>query len=189
MFHVRNKTAWSRRRTGAPNRHGEFLAVRVRASNGSRRSLRFTAAPLARSPTHSRSRQVLRSTPSSNAPFCRSFRAFRIGTMPAMPRTTRAAQRTARPPQVTTGWTFLSNHAHVLIVLAAEPDSRMRDIAAHVGITERAVQRIVGELAEAGYVETLREGRRNRYRVHSDRSLRHPIEAHRQIRDLLRLGT
>ncbi len=105
-----------------------------------------------------------------------------------MPRPPRAAARAARAPQVTTGWTFLSNHAHVLIVLAAEPDLRMRDIAEQVGITERAVQRIVGELTEAGYLETQREGRRNRYRIHSERALRHPIEAHRKVADLIRLG-
>ena len=105
-----------------------------------------------------------------------------------MPRTTRAASRTTRPPQATLGWTFLSNHAHVLIVLASDSDLRMREIAARVGITERAVQRIIGELTDAGYLETLREGRRNRYRIHPERTLRHPIEAHRKVLDLIRLG-
>lgn len=119
---------------------------------------------------------------------CGSVGAARVATIPPMPRTTRAAPRTARSPQATTGWTFLSNHAHVLIVLAREPDLRMREIAARVGITERAVQRIIGELSEAGYLETLREGRRNRYRIHSERMLRHPIEAHRKVLDLIRLG-
>ncbi len=105
-----------------------------------------------------------------------------------MPRTTRAASRTTRSPQATIGWTFLSNHAHVLIVLATDSDLRMREIAARVGITERAVQRIIGELTEAGYLETIREGRRNRYRIHPERTLRHPIEAHRKVVDLIRLG-
>lgn len=105
-----------------------------------------------------------------------------------MPRPPRAASRAARAPQAISGWTFLSNHAHVLIVLASEPDLRMRDIATKVGITERAVQRIVGELTEAGYLEAQREGRRNRYRIHSELALRHPIEAHRRVADLIRLG-
>jgi Mn-dependent DtxR family transcriptional regulator len=86
------------------------------------------------------------------------------------------------------GWTFLTNHAHVLIVLADDPEARLRDVAARVGITERAVQRIVGELEAGGYVEVTREGRRNRYRVNGDLPLRHPIEAHRSIADLLVLG-
>lgn len=108
--------------------------------------------------------------------------------MRRLPRTTRAASRSPRAPQATNGWTFLSNHAHVLIVLATEPDLRMREIAARVGITERAVQRIIGELTDSGYLETLREGRRNRYRIHPERALRHPIEAHRKVADLIRLG-
>jgi DNA-binding transcriptional ArsR family regulator len=85
-------------------------------------------------------------------------------------------------------WTFLTNHAHVLIVLAEDPEARLRDVAARVGITERAVQRIVAELEAGGYVEVTREGRRNRYRLNPDLPLRHPIEAHRSIGDLLVLG-
>lgn len=85
-------------------------------------------------------------------------------------------------------WTFLTNHAHVLILLADDPEVRLRDVAERVGITERAVQRIVAELEAGGYVEITRAGRRNRYRVISDRPLRHPIEAHRSIADLLVLG-
>ncbi len=99
--------------------------------------------------------------------------------------------RTAtRPPapSASLGWTFLSNHAHVLILLAQEPDLRMREVAGRVGITERAVQRIVAELVEGGYLEARREGRRNRYRLHLERKLRHPIEAHRTLADLIELG-
>ncbi|GIW52373.1 MAG: hypothetical protein KatS3mg081_1728 [Gemmatimonadales bacterium] len=84
-------------------------------------------------------------------------------------------------------WTFLTNHAHVLLCLAKDPTMRMREIAAEVGITERAVQRIIGELEEAGYIERLRKGRRNAYRIHGTLPLRHPIEQHRRIRDLIRL--
>lgn len=93
------------------------------------------------------------------------------------------AERPAPPG----GWTFLTNHAHVLFVLAQDPLARHRDVAAQVGITERAVVRIVGELVAAGYVSVTREGRRNHYAVHGDRPLRHPIERHRRAQDLVDL--
>lgn len=85
------------------------------------------------------------------------------------------------------GWTFLSNHAHVLLLIARDPAVKLRDVAARVGITERAVQRIVAELEAATYLERQREGRRNRYRVHPELPLRHPIEAHREVGALLAL--
>jgi predicted ArsR family transcriptional regulator len=83
------------------------------------------------------------------------------------------------------GWTFLTNHGHVLVCLARDPNTRLRDIAVRVGITERAVQRIVGELEEAGYVERTRVGRRNTYVLHADLPLRHPLEQHRVVATLL----
>ena len=73
-------------------------------------------------------------------------------------------------------WTFLTNHAFVLLSLAREPELRLRDVAAAVGITERAVQRIVAELEEAGYLTRERDGRRNRYRLRIDPGPRHPLE-------------
>lgn len=82
-------------------------------------------------------------------------------------------------------WTFLSNHAHVLICLSQDPEMRMRDAAERVGVTERAVQRIVADLEAAGIVTRERDGRRNRYRIHADKPLRHPLEAHCAIRVLL----
>ena len=85
-------------------------------------------------------------------------------------------------------WTFLSNHAHVLLCLAAEPDARLRDVAAAVGITERSVQHIIADLAAAGVVERTREGRRNRYTLHPEAPLRHPVEAHRSVGDLMALA-
>jgi DNA-binding MarR family transcriptional regulator len=85
----------------------------------------------------------------------------------------------------TSSWTFLTNHAHVLLAIAAQPDLRLRDIADRVGITERAAQRIVGELEEAGYLEVWREGRRNSYRVQRNRHLRHPAEQHHRIGELI----
>jgi DNA-binding transcriptional ArsR family regulator len=94
---------------------------------------------------------------------------------------------TRRAAQETTGWTFLTNHAHVLLSIAGAPDLRMRDLAARVGITERAVQRIVSELEAGGYLRRVRDGRRNRYQVRGDRPLRHPVESHRRLEDLVRL--
>ncbi len=88
---------------------------------------------------------------------------------------------------VPAAWTFFSNHAHVLFCLAANPGMLLRDVAAQVGITERAVQRIVADLEAAGVLARVREGRRNRYKVDPRVSLRHPVEAHRNIGDLLAL--
>jgi len=82
-------------------------------------------------------------------------------------------------------WTFLSNHAHVLMLVCAEPDLRMREIAVRVDITERAVQRIVSELVEEGYVRVEKEGRRNHYLPNLEAPLRHPLEAGATIRHLL----
>jgi DNA-binding MarR family transcriptional regulator len=87
----------------------------------------------------------------------------------------------------TGGWTFLTNHAHVLFCIAEDPDVRLRDVAARVGITERAVQRIVTDLENEGYLAVSKEGRRNRYQVHYDRPLRHPIERHRTVDALIEL--
>ena len=98
--------------------------------------------------------------------------------------------RRAAPPPTNAGgsWTFLTNHAHVLLCLAADPDARLRDVAGAVGITERAVQQIVSDLAAAGVVERTREGRRNRYTLHPELPLRHPVESHRQVADLVALA-
>ena len=73
-------------------------------------------------------------------------------------------------------WNFLTNHAHVLLCVWEDPESRVRDIATRVGITERAVQRILQELESDGYLQRERIGRRNRYRVRADRPLRGPAE-------------
>lgn len=82
-------------------------------------------------------------------------------------------------------WTFLTNHSHVLIRIASEPMVRIRDLAEEIGITERGVLRIIGELEEAGYLSHAREGRRNVYSVHRRKPLRHPVERHRTLGDLL----
>ena len=83
------------------------------------------------------------------------------------------------------GWTFLTNHAHVLICVAQDPNVRLRDVADRVGITERAAQRIVGDLVDAGYVTRTRVGRRNRYEIDPSVPLRHPLERTHGIGDLL----
>ncbi len=85
------------------------------------------------------------------------------------------------------GWTFLTNHAHVLLAIAADPSVRMRDIAARVGVTERAVQLIVADLVEAGYLTRDRVGRRNHYTVNEAGAFRHPAEASHRIGELLEL--
>lgn len=82
-------------------------------------------------------------------------------------------------------WTFLTNHAHSLIVIAREPGLRLRDVAERVGVTERAAQRIVSDLVEAGYLERQRDGRRNNYRVRMDLPLRHPVERGHEIGEIL----
>jgi predicted transcriptional regulator len=83
------------------------------------------------------------------------------------------------------GWTFLSNHSHVLICLAGDPSVRMRDVASRVGITERAVQRIVSDLEAIGVLRRIREGRQNRYEINRDHPMRHPLEAHCRIGQIL----
>ena len=89
----------------------------------------------------------------------------------------------------THGWTFLTNHTHVLAVLHANPEKVLREVAIEVGITERAVQKIIQDLEIGGFIERERVGRQNRYRILEGQSLRHPIESHRKIGDLLNLIT
>jgi predicted transcriptional regulator len=86
-----------------------------------------------------------------------------------------------------TDWDFLTNHAHVLTCVAHDPGIRLRDIAAAVGITERAAHRILSELVEDGYVLREREGRRNHYEVVEDLPLRHPLVRGREVGDLLKV--
>jgi len=84
-------------------------------------------------------------------------------------------------------WTFLTNHTHVLLTLYRNPDLRQRDIAAMVGLTEGAVQKILHDLEEGGYLQVERVGRRNHYEVDDSGHLRHPLEAGHQIGEVLRL--
>jgi DNA-binding Lrp family transcriptional regulator len=82
-------------------------------------------------------------------------------------------------------WTFLTNHTHVLICIARDPATRIRDLAERVGITERSAQGIVGDLVDGGYVTRTRVGRRNRYAIRDDLPLRHPVEQERAVGELL----
>ena len=82
-------------------------------------------------------------------------------------------------------WTFFTNHAHVMICLARNPEQPLREVALSVGITERAVLRIVAELEESGYLKRHRNGRQNTYEIHPEKPLRHPLESHCEIGDLL----
>jgi len=88
-----------------------------------------------------------------------------------------------------TGWTFLTSHARVLLCITQEPGIRLREIGERAGITERAAHRIVGDLAEAGYLSRERHGRRNRYTINSNLTLPDPIARRQRVGDLLALLT
>lgn len=83
-------------------------------------------------------------------------------------------------------FSLLTNHTHVLVLIAQKPDIRMREIASTIGITERAVQRIVDDLTTTGYIAVTKDGRRNRYEIQPESSLRHPLAKHRKIGELIR---
>ncbi len=84
-------------------------------------------------------------------------------------------------------WTILSNYGHVLVCLAENPGVRLRDIADRVGITERTAQRLITQLDEAGILTRVKLGRRNSYYIDTSAHLRHPIEEHCTVGDLLKL--
>ena len=98
---------------------------------------------------------------------------------PSPPRPRRRSARASH------AWTFLTNHTHVLVCIGRDPDVLLRDIAAQVGVTERAVQSIVADLELAGVLRRQRVGRRNRYEFDAAIALRHPLEGHRTIGELL----
>lgn len=95
----------------------------------------------------------------------------------------------ASTDQAGSKWTFLTNHAHVLILLAQDSSMVLREVAIRIGITERAVQRIIADLEEGGFIEREKVGRQNQYRISAKQPLRHPIESHRTIGDLLQMIT
>src|SRR5579859_2921748 len=89
----------------------------------------------------------------------------------------------------TPGWTFLTNHAQVLVCIARDPGIRLRDIGERIGITERAAHRIVVELAQAGYIARERNGRRNQYTVNTHFPLPEPIAREQNVGELLAILT
>jgi DNA-binding Lrp family transcriptional regulator len=95
--------------------------------------------------------------------------------------------RETAPPTRDGVWTFLTNHTHVLLCLAEDQNLRLRDVAERVGITERATQSIVADLVAGGYLNRQRVGRRNTYEVNRDLPLRHPIESHHSVGELIRM--
>jgi DNA-binding MarR family transcriptional regulator len=84
-------------------------------------------------------------------------------------------------------WTLLTNHGHVLVHVHRNPDARIRDIAAAIGITERATLNILRDLEEGGYLQRVPRGRRTHYEVHADQPFRHPAEADQKVGEMLAL--
>lgn len=89
-------------------------------------------------------------------------------------------------PAGAAGWTFLTNHSHVLLCLYRNPEITLREVAMLVGITERMVQKIVAELVDAGFLAVTKVGRRNTYEIMLNKTLRHPLESHCSIGDMLK---
>ena len=102
--------------------------------------------------------------------------------MPPKPAPPKENSPEGRPP-----WTIFSNHAHVLVCIARNPEETVREIARKVGITERAVHRILGDLEEAEVITRERNGRRNSYTLSLDRPLRHPLEANTTIAEVIKV--
>ena len=96
-----------------------------------------------------------------------------------------ASATTAELPD-SSSWAFLTNHTHVLVCLFRDPTTTVRNLALQIGITERSVQRILTDLEGSGVVIRSREGRRNRYDLNKDYKLRHPLESHHTLAELLK---
>ena len=110
------------------------------------------------------------------------------GAAQARPRATAKRPLTAPAKEsASLQWTFLTNHSHVLVLLSRNPSLALRQVALQVGITERSVQRIITDLEAGGVIQRERIGRQNHYVIQADQPLRHPIESHRTIGDLLAL--
>jgi DNA-binding Lrp family transcriptional regulator len=99
----------------------------------------------------------------------------------------RSASAVKSSPPPGAAWTFLTNHSHVLLCLTNDPDMLLREVAVRVGITERAVQKIVADLTDGGVLIREKVGRRNHYRINRNVPLRHSIEAHRTVADIVRM--
>lgn len=114
-------------------------------------------------------------------------------TVPVDPRPSKSRSVAVTPPVAPLSelagpqWTFLTNHGHVLVLLSRNPSLVLREVAFRVGITERAVQRIIADLESCGFIEREKIGRQNHYRIRANKPLRHPNESHRTIGELLAL--
>jgi DNA-binding MarR family transcriptional regulator len=106
-------------------------------------------------------------------------------TQSRRPGAARGSRRTASAEAPERAWTFLTNHSHVLICLARGEAPTARELSTRIGITERAVQVILAELTEAGYLVKKKDGRRNIYTVNLRGRLRHPLESHHTVGDLI----
>lgn len=82
-------------------------------------------------------------------------------------------------------WTFLTNHFHVLVCLSRDRNARIRDLAEQIGITQRAVQRIIAELVEDKAIRISKDGRRNIYTINPRKRLHHPLESKHTIGEIL----
>jgi hypothetical protein len=120
----------------------------------------------------------------SDSPRKRSRAAFL-----ANPSRSKPLSPAVTPPSRPAGtrWSFLTNHSHVLVLLARNPSLVLREVALQIGITERAVQRIIADLEFGGIIEREKVGRQNHYRIRTDQPLRHAIESRRTIGELLAL--
>ena len=94
-----------------------------------------------------------------------------------------------KKPQTTPQWSFLTNHLRTLLCLARDPSVRISDVSNQIGITQRAVQRILAELVEDEFLKISKEGRRNRYTINRKRKFQHPLEKHCCVGDLLKILT
>ncbi len=86
-------------------------------------------------------------------------------------------------------WTIFTNHAHVMVLLSQNPDMVLREVALKIGITERAVQKIISDLEVTGFIVKEKVGRSNHYKLVLDKPLRHPIEAHKKVKEVIHLIT
>lgn len=109
----------------------------------------------------------------------------KISTDPSLLMSLPEPSGVAGPAPSRAPWSFLTNHAHVLLCLADAPEARLREVAVRIGITERAVQRIVSELVQSGCLTRTRTGRRNRYQIHGEKILGLPIGRERSVGDLI----
>jgi len=129
----------------------------------------------------------LKRAPASRPPASRP----RSAKSPPAAATSRAAAETpaltAQRHEGLNRWRFLTNHSHVLLLLSRDSSLVLREVAWQVGITERAVQRILADLEADGFIEREKIGRKNQYRILTKQPLRHPIESHRTIGDLIAL--